>query len=116
MTTDNLKQTTTNVTKTPANQSSDQKPKPLRTFRKGAIAASVWQRQTGTGFAYYDFSLSRSWKSTTSGKEGYSTNFFPQNGEALAEVIREAGDWIVEQMAGATDPAKETAPDIRRAA
>ena len=112
----NAKKTTTNATKTPPKPSSDQKPKPVKTFRRGAVAASVWHRQTGTGFAYYEFSLSRSWKSTTSGKEGYSTNFFPQNGEGLAEVIQEAGDWIVEQMAGAVDPAKETVPDVRRAA
>ena len=116
MTTDNQKKTTATPTKPSAETSSDTKPKPVHTFRRGAIAASVWQRQTATGFPYYDFSLSRSWKSSTSGKEGYSTNFFPQNAEALAEVIREASDWIAEQMTGADEPTGQPVSEVRRAA
>ena len=51
--------------------------KPAHTVRRGAIAANIWLRQTQTGFHYYDYSLSRSWKSQSSEKEGYSNNFFP---------------------------------------
>ena len=32
---------------------------PVHVIRKGAIAASIWQRQSPSGFAYHDFSLSR---------------------------------------------------------
>jgi hypothetical protein len=92
------------------------KPKPIRVFRAGAIAASVWQRQTGTGLAYFDFSISRSWKSSTSGKEGYSANFFPQNADALTDVVRQASDWIVEQTAGTIAPPNASAADVSRAA
>ena len=70
--------------------------KPLKTFRVGAIAASVWQRQTPTGFEYLDFSLSRSWKLKSGEKEGYSTSFFHNNEEALVEVIEQAAAFILE--------------------
>ena len=70
--------------------------KPLKTFRVGAIAASVWQRQTPTGFEYLDFSLSRSWKLKSGEKEGYSTSFFHNNEEALVDVIEQAAAFIVE--------------------
>jgi hypothetical protein len=112
MTIENTKKTTKEDTKDPTNPP---KPQPAKVFRNGAIAASIWRRQTGTGFAYFDFSLSRSWKSTTSGKEGYSSNFFPQNEEALANVVRQASDWIVTQMVDTGDPAQEPA-GVRKAA
>ena len=52
---------------------SNQQPKPkpatgrtrqsaVKVIRRGAVAASIWRRQTPTGFEYLDFSLSRSWK------------------------------------------------------
>jgi hypothetical protein len=68
--------------------------KPVHTIRRGAIAANIWQRQTQTGMEYYDYSLSRSWKSQNTGKEGYSTNFFPGNRLELIEVVTEATEWI----------------------
>ena len=70
--------------------------KPLKTFRVGAIAASVWQRQTPTGFEYLDFSLSRSWKLKSGEKEGYSTSFFHNNEGALVDVIKQAAAFILE--------------------
>ena len=68
----------------------------IKTFRVGAIAANVWQRQTPTGFEYLDYSLSRSWKLKSGEKEGYSTSFFHNNEEALIEVIEKATAFIVE--------------------
>ncbi len=32
----------------------------FKSYAIGAIAASIWQRQSPSGYAYYDFSLSRS--------------------------------------------------------
>ena len=77
--------------------------KPLKTFRVGAIAANVWQRQTPTGFEYLDFSLSRSWKLKSGEKEGYSTSFFHNNKDALIEVVEQAAEFIVENSV----PARE---------
>ncbi len=67
---------------------------PVHVVRKGAIAASIWQRQSPSGFAYYDFSLSRSWKSMSTEKMGYSKNFFETNQADLIEVIQRASEWI----------------------
>ncbi len=72
---------------------------PVHVVRKGAIAASIWRRQSPSGFAYFDFSVSRSWKSMSSEKTGYSRNFFETNLEDLVEVITKASDWIIERKA-----------------
>ena len=68
--------------------------RPEKTFRRGAIAASVWRRQAPSGFEYFDFSLSRAWKAKSSGREGYSMNFFTDHAQQLNEVIHEAAEWI----------------------
>lgn len=70
---------------------------PVQVIRKGAIAASIWQRQSPSGFAYHDFSVSRSWKSKSSDKTGYSRNFFETNQADLIEVIQLASAWITAQ-------------------
>ena len=64
------------------------KHKPLKVIRRGAIAASIWRRQTPTGFEYLDFSLSRSWKLKSGEREGYSQSFFEGNEEAIADVVK----------------------------
>ena len=76
---------------------------PVHVVRKGAIAASIWQRQSPSGYAYYDFSLSRSWKSMSSEKMGYSRNFFETNQADLFEVIQRASAWITEKRASETE-------------
>jgi hypothetical protein len=82
--------------------------KPLKTFRVGAIAANIWQRQTPTGFEYLDFSLSRSWKLKSGEKEGYSTSFFHNNQEALVEVIQQAAAFILENTVPANELSSES--------
>jgi len=72
----------------------DSRQQPVKVIRKGAVAASIWRRQTATGFEYLDFSLSRSWKLKTGEKEGYSQCFFERNEEAIQDVIAEACDYI----------------------
>ncbi len=71
--------------------------KPAHVVRRGAIAASIWRRQTQTGFGYYDYSLSRSWKTKDGSKEGYSSSFFTRNEAEMHEVIAAASKWITEQ-------------------
>ena len=75
------------------------KREPVKVIRVGAIAASIWRRQTPTGFEYLDFSLSRSWKLKSGEREGYSQNFFENNEEALFEVINQATRYIRQQAA-----------------
>ncbi len=69
---------------------------PVIVIRKGAIAASIWKRQSPSGYAYHDFSLSRSWKSMSTEKQGYSRNFFETNDADLVEVIQKASAGITE--------------------
>lgn len=68
--------------------------RPVKVFRIGAIAASVWERQAPSGFRYHDFSLSRSWKTQKTGREGYSSNFFGDNQAAICNVVAQACSWI----------------------
>ncbi len=69
---------------------------PVIVIRKGAIAASIWKRQSPSGYAYHDFSISRSWKSMSTDKQGYSRSFFETNEAELVEVIQKASAWITE--------------------
>lgn len=70
---------------------------PVQVIRDGAIAASIWKRQGPSGYAYYDFTLSRSWKSASTERTGYSKNFFSRNVEELLFVTRKATEWISER-------------------
>ena len=79
------------------------KQQPITTIRNGAVAASIWRRQTATGFEYLEFSLSRSWKMKANDKEGYSSNFFARNEEALCDVIARACQFIREHQNPAAD-------------
>lgn len=82
---------------------------PVHVVRQGAIAASIWKRQTGTGYSYYDFSLSRSWKSASTERTGYSTNYSDKNEQALIQVIQAASAWIAAQNQNeASDSARES--------
>jgi hypothetical protein len=72
---------------------------PVHVVRNGAVAASIWKRQSPSGYAYYDFSLSRSWKSMSSDKTGYSKNYFDTNEKELIDVIQRASAWIMDQKA-----------------
>ena len=76
---------------------------PVKVIRKGAIAASIWRRQSPNGFAYYDFTLSRSWKAMSSEKTGYSKNFFGNNVPELQDVINEASGWITSNTESTQD-------------
>ena len=79
----------------PANNNSDSY---VKTFRQGAIAANVFCRTAPGGLEYLDFSLSRSWKTSTD-KEGYSQRFFAKNRDAMKVVVDNACDYIIENSA-----------------
>lgn len=72
---------------------------PEHVIRDGGIAAMIWRRESTTGFPYYEFSISRSWKSVSSGKTGYSQNYFANNEAQLLKVIELASRWITEAEA-----------------
>jgi hypothetical protein len=86
------------------------KANPVKTIRQGAIAASIWKRTAPSGFEYFDFSVSRSWKSQNGAREGYSPNFFSNNRDDLVLVIQGAACWIVDQEAGLLAGDADTMP------
>lgn len=67
---------------------------PIHTISDGAVTASIWRRQSPAGYVYHDFSLTRSWKSLSSGSPGQSRNFFSENTNELCRVIEKASAWI----------------------
>ena len=71
---------------------------PVKTVRHGAIAASIWKRQATSGFEYFDFTVSRSWKTSATGKEGYSSSFLADNADDLHAVSQEAANWMESQQ------------------
>jgi hypothetical protein len=71
---------------------------PIHTIRQGGVGASIWRRQSPAGYVYYDYSLTRSWKSLSGGM-GYSRNFFARNQQELVSVIQQASRWIIEHEA-----------------
>lgn len=79
---------------------------PIHTISEGSVSASIWRRQSPSGYAYYDFSLARSWQSLSSGNPGSSKNFFARNQVELVKVIEQAAQWIVnhEQRQSAAEP------------
>lgn len=82
----------------------DESNDPAHTVREGAIAASIWLRQSPSGFPYYDFTLSRSWKSMSTGRTGYSKSFFDRNKAELLNVIELAVSWIEEHSKALAKP------------
>ena len=90
----------------------DVKQQPVKTIRRGAVAASIWKRQTASGFEYLDFSLSRSWKLKSGEREGYSQNFFEANEETLGEVVSEACHFIRTQLSVAGTDCPATAEQV----
>ena len=82
---------------------------PVVVIRNGAIAASIWRRQSPSGFAYFDFSVSRSWKSLSTDRAGYSKNFFETNEAELIEVIQKASTWITQNRSAEVGTEKQAA-------
>jgi hypothetical protein len=72
---------------------------PIHTINEGSVAALIWRRQSPSGYAYYDFSLMRSWQSLSSGNIGCSKNFFAHNQSELVSVIHQATQWITNHEA-----------------
>ncbi len=84
--------------------------KPIKTFRDGAVAASVWLRQTSADFGrlrqtsagvFYDVTFSRCWKNEETDKFGYSQSFSDYHLDPLAELAQEAPMRRADQKANA---------------
>ena len=74
--------------------------KPAKTFRDGAVGLSVWERQGKKG-AFYDFTLSRSYKNGDNGN-AYASTFREDNAEAIRRLVNDAAVWIRQTVAMAS--------------
>ena len=72
---------------------------PVHAIREGSVTASIWRRQSPSGYAYHDFSLTRTFESLSSKSSNSSRNFFARNRDDLAKAINAATQWIVEREA-----------------
>ncbi|MDX1964973.1 MAG: hypothetical protein SFX18_17630 [Pirellulales bacterium] len=80
---------------------------PVHALHAGSVAALIWRRQSPAGYVYFDYSLTRSWQSLSSGSRGQSRNFFAQNERELLTVVQQASNWIAENersLASAANP------------
>lgn len=77
---------------------SDEKSKPIHVIHQGSLVASIYRRQSPSGFVYFAYSVKRSYRSLTTGKEAYSNDFFAENRADLSAVASEASLWISNQL------------------
>ena len=75
------------------------KQKPEHTICCGEVTASIFLRQSNSGYTYYDFALDRSYRSMATGKELHGANFFERHKEELVQAVRKAAAWIREETA-----------------
>jgi hypothetical protein len=75
-------------------KTTNSKSQPEHVVRCGEVMATICLRQSNAGYAYYDFSLGRCWRSMATGKEAHGNSFFNKNEEDLIQAIREASAWI----------------------
>lgn len=95
--------------KTKTQDPSDEKSKPVHVIVQGPLIASIHRRQSPSGFLYFAYSIKRSYRSLTSGKEAYSSDFFAENRADLLAVTSEATLWIAGQSEGQAEPVKHAA-------
>lgn len=90
------------------------KPAAVHEVRSGETRAIVYQAQTNAGFKYFQFVLTRSWSSLSTGKESQGNSFFPSNEHEIIQAVREASAWIrarVQQTLDVSPPAHPLDPE-----
>lgn len=90
-----------------------EKQKPLKVFRQGMIAASVWARSGNRG-PYGEFTLSRTYRD--GGAFRYATTYRTRDAEALKAVIASAITWMQSEEAGFSKTAEQPGRESRGAA
>ena len=73
------------------------KQQPVHVIQCGNVVAAIHFRQSNCGLQYYDFALTRTWKSLASGKQARAATFFAENHNDLIQAITKASSWINEQ-------------------
>jgi len=60
--------------------------KTVRDIEDKAVAANIYIGQSADGMVSHYYRFSRSWKTLSTGKQGYSDRFYPRNANAVGRV------------------------------
>jgi S-adenosylmethionine hydrolase len=80
----------------------------LHTIQVGDVIGEIRLKKTNSGFCYLDYSLERTF-STSTNKQSRGATFFAVNQANLIQVIRESSAWI--EARGNSLPAMDTAAE-----
>ncbi|MGB7732641.1 MAG: hypothetical protein WBL72_03010, partial [Thermoguttaceae bacterium] len=75
-------------------QQTTSKQVPIKVLVFGEITASVFEKQSLTGYRFYDYELTRTWKSMSTKKEAHGSTFFERNLDDIVTAARAASACI----------------------
>lgn len=84
----------------------ESKSKHIETVRDGAIGAGIFLKTRKDGSGYHSYTLTRAYKRDGEQDFSYATEFYPRNGEALADVSAKASTRC-EELDAALDATSE---------
>ena len=86
------------------------KQKPEHEIRCGEVTASIYRRQSNTGYVYRTYELDRRWRVVGTGKESKASSlFFDTNEQDLVQAVAQASAWIRDNANGDhTAPTRDT--------
>lgn len=96
-------------TRTKNRTASDDGQKPVHVITVGGLVASIYLRQAPSGYAYYAYSIKRSYRSLTTNNQIYSTDFFAENKLDLIAVITQASHWVANSSERSRDSLQNAA-------
>lgn len=96
-------------TRTKNRTASDDGQKPVHVITVGGLVASIYLRQAPSGYAYYAYSIKRSYRSLTTNNQIYSTDFFAENRSDLTTCISQASIWIANESERSRDSQQHAA-------
>ena len=75
-------------------QQTNSKQVPIKVLVFGEITASIYKKQSLTGYRFYDYELTRAWQSMSTKKEAHGNTFFERNLDDIVAAARGASACI----------------------
>jgi hypothetical protein len=72
--------------------------KPVHQITSGECTASIFLRQSNSGYSYYDYALTRNWSSRNTNRQAAGSSFFEHHERDLIDVIQKATTWLRNKM------------------
>lgn len=84
-------------------------------IRCGEVTASIYRRQSNTGYVYWTYELARRWRVASTGKDSKASSlFFDTNERDLTQAVAQASAWIRDNANGDhAAPTQDTKPSSR---